>query len=118
LSYKFSNFAAISKIYSGMGFRPEWLKQKEHNYFIPFVIVVTAVVALWLLFFAHNSVLSWIKAGAEVKSQEKEMATLQLDIDAMDARIDALTNNRDSVEAFARERYHFAAPGDDVYIAE
>lgn len=94
------------------------LKQKEHNYLVPFVIVVTAVVALWLLFFANNSVLSWIKAGVEVKNQQKEMARLQGEIDAMDSRIDALTTNKDSVEAFARERYRFAAPGDDVYIAE
>ena len=101
-----------------MGLKLDWLKQKEHNYFIPFVIVVTAVVALWLLFFAHNSVLSWIKAGVEEKNQQKEMARLKSEIDAMDARIDALTTNKDSVEAFARERYHFAAPGDDVYIAE
>ena len=40
-----------------------WLKRKDHNYLLPFVIVVTLVVALWLLFFAHNSVLSWIKAS-------------------------------------------------------
>ena len=53
-------------MYAGMGLKLDWLKQKEHNYFIPFVIVVTAVVALWLLLFAHNSVLAWIKAGAEV----------------------------------------------------
>ena len=118
MSYKFSNFAAISKMYAGMGLKLDWLKQKEHNYFIPFVIVVTAVVALWLLFFAHNSVLAWIKAGAEVKSQEKEMTSLQQDIESMDQHIKALTTNKDSVEAFARERYHFAAPGDDVYIAE
>lgn len=101
-----------------MSLKLDWLKQKEHNYFIPFVIVVTAIVALWLLFFAHNSVLSWVRAGIEVRSQEKEMVRLQSEIDAMDARIESLTNNRDSVEAFARERYHFAAPGDDVYIAE
>ena len=118
MSYKFSNFAAISKMYQGMAIKLDWLRQKEHNYFIPFVIIVTAVVALWLLFFAHNSVLSWIRAGAEVKSQEKEMATLQQDIEAMDQHINALSTNKDSVEAFARERYHFAAPGDDVYIAE
>ena len=118
MSYKFSNFAAISKMLKGMAFKLDWLKQKEHNYFIPFVIVVTAVVALWLLFFAHNSVLAWIKAGAEVKSQEKEMTSLQQDIESMDQHIKALTTNKDSVEAFARERYHFAAPGDDVYIAE
>ncbi|MCR5407529.1 MAG: septum formation initiator family protein [Bacteroidales bacterium] len=101
-----------------MGIKWDTLKQKEHNYLIPFVIIVTAVVALWLLFFAHNSVLSWIKAGVEEKNQQKEMTRLQGEIDAMDARIDALTTNKDSVEAFARERYHFAAPGDDVYIAE
>ena len=36
----------------------------------------------------------------------------------MDSRIDNLTSNRDSIETYARETYHFAAPGDDVYIAE
>ncbi|MBO4633998.1 MAG: septum formation initiator family protein [Bacteroidales bacterium] len=95
-----------------------WLKRSDHNYFIPFVIVVTTGVALWLLFFAHSSVLGWIRAGIEVKQQQKEMARLQGEIDAMDAEIEALTTNRDSLESFARETYHFAAPGDDVYIVE
>ena len=94
------------------------LKQKEHNYLIPFIIVVTAAVALWLLFFAHNSVLAWVKTAIEVRGQEKEMARLQSEIEDMDSRIDTLTSNRDSIETYARETYHFAAPGDDVYIAE
>ncbi|MBQ3873624.1 MAG: septum formation initiator family protein [Bacteroidales bacterium] len=94
------------------------LKQKEHNYLIPFIIVVTAAVALWLLFFAHNSVLAWVKTAIEVRGQEKEMARLQSEIEDMDSRIDNLTSNRDSIETYARETYHFAAPGDDVYIAE
>lgn len=101
-----------------MGLKLAFLKQKEHNYLIPFVIVVTALVALWLLFFSHNSVLAWIKAAVEVKGQEKEMARLESEIAEMDARIDNLTTNRDSLESYARETYHFAAPGDDVYIAE
>jgi len=101
-----------------MGLKFDWLKQKEHNYLIPFVIVVTLVVALWLLFFAHNSVLAWIKTSVEVRKQEKEMARLEQEIQEMDTRIDNLTSNRDSIESFARETYHFAAPGDDVYIAE
>lgn len=94
------------------------LKQKEHNYLIPFIIVVTAAVALWLLFFAHNSVLAWVKTAIEVRGQEKEMARLQSEIEDMDSRINNLTSNRDSIETYARETYHFAAPGDDVYIAE
>ena len=88
-----------------------WLKRSDHNYLLPFVIVVTTLVALWLLFFAHNSVLNWIRASVEVKAQEKEMARLQ-------SEIDALRNNRDSLESFARDTYHFASPGDDVYILE
>lgn len=95
-----------------------WLKRKDHNYLLPFVIVVTTVVALWLLFFAHNSVLNWIRATIEVRNQEKEMTRLQNEIDAMQQEIDDLRNNRDSLESFARDTYHFAAPGDDVYIVE
>ena len=94
------------------------LKQKEHNYLIPFIIVVTAAVALWLLFFAHNSVLSWIRATMEERSQEAEMARLEAEIQEMDREIDRLRNNPDTLEAFAREQYYFSAPGEDVYIVE
>ena len=46
------------------------------------------------------------------------MARLQAEIQEMDREIDNLRNNRDSLESFARETYHFAAPGDDAYIVE
>lgn len=95
-----------------------WLKRSDHNYFIPFVIIVTTVVAVILLFLSHNSVLNWVKATIEVKNQEKEMARLQAEIKEMDSEFNALTTNKDSLESFARETYHFAAPGDDVYIVE
>lgn len=95
-----------------------WLKRSDHNHFIPFVIIVTTLVALWLLFFAHNSVLSWIRATMEEKSQQKEMTRLQKEIEEMDREIKNLRDNPDTLETFARETYHFAAPGDDVYIVE
>ena len=95
-----------------------WLKKSDHNYLVPFVIVTTTLVALWLLFFAHNSVLSWIRATMEEKSQQKEMARLKEEIDEMDREIQNLRNNPDTLETFARETYHFAAPGDDIYIVE
>ena len=94
------------------------LTRSDHNYFLPFVLVVTAVVALWLLFFSHSSVLNWIRASLEIKRQERLKDQYQSEIDAMDAEIQSLTNSRDSLEKFARETYHFAAPGDDVYILE
>ena len=94
------------------------LTRSDHNYFLPFVLIVTAVVALWLLFFSHSSVLNWVRASLEIKRQERLKDQYQSEIDAMDAEIQSLTNSRDSLEKFARETYHFAAPGDDVYILE
>ena len=95
-----------------------WLKRKDHNYLLPFVIIVTLVVALWLLFFAHNSVLNWIRASVEEKAQQAEIARLKTEIEEMERETEALRNNPDSLETFARETYHFAAPGDEVYIVE
>ena len=46
------------------------------------------------------------------------MARLKEEIDEMDREIRNLRNNPDTLETFARETYHFAAPGDDVYIVE
>ena len=94
------------------------LTRSDHNYFLPFVIIITAVAAPWLLFFSHSSVLNWVRANWEIQRQERQMDQLRRDIDAMDAEIQALTNSRDSLEKFARETYHFAAPGDDVYLIE
>ena len=94
------------------------LTRSDHNYFLPFVLIVTAVVALWLLFFSHSSVLNWVRASLEIKRQERQMEQYQREIDEMDAEIRALTDSKDSLEKFARETYHFAAPGEDVYIIE
>ena len=54
----------------------------------------------------------------EEKNQQKEMARLKQEIEEMDREIKNLRDNPDTLEAFARETYHFAAPGDDVYIVE
>ena len=94
------------------------LTRSDHNYFVPFVIVITAVAALWLLFFSHSSVLNWVRARWEINRQERHMEEYRRDIGAMDAEIQSLTHSRDSLEKFARETYHFAAPGEDVYLVE
>lgn len=94
------------------------LTRSDHNYFVPFVIIITALAALWLLFLSHSSVLNWVRARWEINRQERQMEEYRRDIGAMDAEIQSLTHSRDSLEKFARETYHFAAPGEDVYIVE
>ena len=94
------------------------LTRSDHNYFVPFVIVITAVAALWLLFFSHSSVLNWVRARWEINRQERQMEEYRKGIEEMDAEIQSLPRSRDSLEKFARETYHFAAPDEDVYLVE
>ena len=94
------------------------LSRSDHNYFLPFVLVITALAAVWLLFLSHSSVLNWIRANVEIQRQERQMEKYRSEIAEMDAEIQALTNSRDSLEKFARETYHFAAPGEDIYLIE
>ena len=95
-----------------------WFTQSEHNYFLPFVIVVTLIVGVWLVFLSHDSILNWGRSAMEVKNQEAEIQRLRSEIEKMEAQIKDLTTNLDSLGKFARERYHFAVPGEDVYIEE
>ena len=46
------------------------------------------------------------------------MELYRAQIDEMNQNIEELENNRDTLEKFARERFHFAAPGEDVYVIE
>ncbi len=94
---------------------PLW--SSEHRSFSKFAVIATAVVLLFLLF-SRNGLITWIRAGFERRAQERQIERLQQEIREMDREIDLLTHDKDSLETFARERFHFAAPGEDVYIEE
>ena len=49
---------------------------------------------------------------------ERQMELYQQEIDRMDAKVKMLSNDRDSLERYARENFNFAEPGDDVYIVD
>lgn len=89
--------------------------KKEQRSFLRVVIVATILFVLFLVF-KKNSVIDWVEAGFTIKSQQKEIVSRQEQIDALDAKIRLLSNDRDSLEQYAREKYHFAEPGDDVYL--
>lgn len=94
---------------------PLW--SSEHHSFSKFAVIATALVLLFLLF-SRNGLITWVRAGFERRAQERRIERLQQDIRTMDREIDLLTHDRDSLETFARERFHFAAPDEDVYIEE
>lgn len=92
--------------------------QGEHRRFRIFVALSTAAfVVIWIVG-PGNTWIHWIKAGLEIKRQERQIELYQREIKQMDERINMLKTDRDTLEKFAREQFDFAAPGDDVYIVE
>lgn len=90
----------------------------EHRSFFIFASVVTAVALLHLTFGSGNNLIHWIGAKLEISSQEKQIEQYTREIKEMDRRIRMLRSDRDTLEKFARENFHFAEPGDDVFIVD
>ncbi|MBQ8811775.1 MAG: septum formation initiator family protein [Bacteroidales bacterium] len=90
----------------------------EYRKFAWFVVISTTVFLLLWLVGPGNTIVHWVKAKNEISSQEKQMEYYREQIEIMDRDIEELQTNKDSLEKFARERFRFAAPGEDVYIIE
>ena len=91
--------------------------RREQRSFLRFAIVATAVFVVFL-FLKKDNVIQWIDAGFTLRHQERQIEALTRDNERLDAEIERLSDNRDSLERFARETYHFAEQGDDVYIEQ
>ena len=89
--------------------------RREQRSFVRYAIVATAIFVVFMLV-KKDSVITWINAGFTLREQERQIEQLEQKNAGLDRQIEELTNNRDSLEKYARENYYFAAPGDDVYI--
>ncbi|MGN0191104.1 MAG: septum formation initiator family protein [Candidatus Cryptobacteroides sp.] len=83
---------------------------------IRFSLATLAIfLILWLLG-PGNTFISWIQVSSEISAMDKQIQEYRRQTRELDARIEDLTTNRDSLEKFARENFFFAAPGEDVYV--
>lgn len=81
------------------------------------MITTTIFVGMWI-FGPGTTIIHWVGARIEIVRQERMIRQLQIDNAELDKKINMLRNDRDTLEKFAREQFHFAAPGDDVYLLE
>ena len=77
----------------------------EERSFVRYVIISTAIFLLFICVIKRDNLFRWIEAGFNIRSQEKQM-------------VKSLTTDKDTLEKFAREKFLFAEPGEDVYIIE
>ena len=89
-----------------------------HRFSFMFLAVITIGFFIKILFLGESNLVNLVKVKFELMHQKDEIERYQKEIDEMDARINMLQHNRDTLEEFAREQFYFAAPGDAVYIIE
>lgn len=89
---------------------------KDKSPFFKFAVIATAFVVIVFCFIQHDNLIAWIRAGHTVSQQKRQIEQYKADIERLDARIEAISTDRDTLETYARERFHFAEPGEDVYI--
>jgi len=81
-------------------------------------ICILAIFVGMLCFYPGNNIFTWISARRDIAQQKRQMRELSTEIVEMKQEIEMLTTNKDSMEKFARENFHFTAPGEDVYLVD
>ncbi|MCR5004111.1 MAG: septum formation initiator family protein [Bacteroidales bacterium] len=90
----------------------------EQNSFVKYAIISFSVVFIVMCFLTRDNMVRWARAGIEISRQNHRIESLMKEIEAMDKEIRSLKENPDSLELFAREKFQFAEPGDDVYLID
>ena len=102
----------------GMTTLRQIFRKGGHKRFARYVVIITTVFLLFVLFKPGSNIFNWIDARMELSRQEKQISSYRQELQDLDVRIDLLVTDRDTLEKFAREQFHLAAPGEDVYILE
>ena len=89
----------------------DFLKSRGAGYagIVVFFLIILCV-------YPGNNLFTWIAARHEIKNQERKIRNYQLEILDMESQINELTDNKDSLEQFAREHFHFTEPGEEVFL--
>lgn len=79
-------------------------------------IFVGVVFVVWMTFFdTHSFIKSWRLRSENIRLKRENTAT-QHSIDENERLIKALTDDRETLERYSREKYGMKAPDEDVFL--
>lgn len=91
-------------------------KFKDLPPYINIYTVTIVVVLCWITFFDQDSLIKHRKLQRDINSVEAEIAYYKSETERENMELNAFTNNRDSLETFARERYFMKTSQEVIYI--
>lgn len=87
---------------------PSWFFNKYFLVFASFVAIV--------LFFDSFNAIERIQLSRELKSAKAEKEYYQEEIQVIQAKLDELMVNKETLEKFAREEYYMKRQNEDVFV--
>ena len=82
--------------------------------------IAVAVLAVWLFVhvtFGQNGMVVYRSKKAEYQVLQKQIDQLQKENDDYNKQVNELKNDPQRIEKEAREQFHYARPGEVVYVA-
>lgn len=105
----------MSKVSKDIWNREKDGSNREKRSFLRYFIIATAV-CLVVLLVKKDGLMRMVGTFFTLRKQENRIEQIQDGIRDLEAQIETLSVDKDSLEALAREKYLFAVPGDDVYL--
>ncbi|MCV9389199.1 FtsB family cell division protein [Reichenbachiella ulvae] len=81
-----------------------------------FYFIATVVFLIWMLFFDSNDFYSQYQLKNKVEELEDQKAYYQDKIKDTEADREALLNDAELLEKFAREKYYMKKDGEEVFV--
>lgn len=79
-----------------------------------------SLLAVWLfmhILFGANGMVIYRSKKAEYQSLQKQINDLQAENDAFSKQVNELKNDPKRIEKEAREQFHYARPGEVIYVS-
>ncbi len=80
--------------------------------------IVVSCFLVWIAFFDDNSFIRWLEVRKTLREQNAQIEFYEREISSTESKINYLKSEKDSLEKFAREEYHYHEDGEDVYLVE
>lgn len=81
-------------------------------------LAIIFVFILLSCIFPDKNIFTLISKKMEYKRQNEQIRELQKKIIDTHQQIHSLTDDPETLENYAREQFHFAKPGEDVYLLD
>ena len=81
-------------------------------------IIASVIFLVIIIFLDSNNIIRWSSEIIHVHNQEKTIQEYKRKIKETDEQLESLSNNKDSLEKYAREKYFYHKQDEEIFIVQ